>query len=197
MQYIFFIKHTLPQRKPFTRGLVFFSTKSKQTFIVLWVLFLSAIHPAWPGACDTSESTDRFDINGDGTVTEIESGLTWMRCAVGQKWDGKLCKGQAKALNWSEAQQYVIELNKKGGDASRTDWRLPNLNEIATIAGLHCGPPRINIVIFPNTLPLLFWTNSSTPGNPAFAYTLSFGAQGVGSSDKSSRHYVRLVSGRR
>lgn len=37
------------------------------------------------------------DVNQAGTD------LWWMRCPVGQKWDGSTCKGDAKGMNWQEA----------------------------------------------------------------------------------------------
>lgn len=160
------------------------------------LLLLCITQGVWANGCETPASTERFDTNGDGTVTEIQTGLTWMRCAVGQQWDGVTCKGQAKSLSWFEANKYVDEHNKQGGFASHADWRLPKLNEIATISERRCGPPRINLAVFPNTAPQIFWTNNNTPDNAEYAYTFSFGAQGVDSSAKASSHYVRLVRGR-
>ena len=164
--------------------------------LTLWSLLFSTIQTAWADGCETASSTDRFDVNADGTVTELHTGLTWMRCAVGQQWDGADCKGDAQLLTWFEANKFVDELNEQGGVDSLTDWRLPKLNEIATISERRCGPPRINLAVFPNTAPQFFWTSNNTPGNAEYAYTFSFGAQGVDSSAKSSSCHVRLVRGR-
>jgi hypothetical protein len=146
--------------------------------------------------CDKQSVRERFDINDNGTVTDIESGLTWMRCALGQQWDGKTCVGTAIELDWQNVNETITKLNKKGGYASRKDWRLPKLNELATLTILRCDPPRIDLTLFPNTLPDRFWTRNSTPAAPDYAYTLSFGREGVGHEEKSAKHYVRLVRGR-
>ncbi len=50
-------------------------------------------------ACDgnggaSSLPSARFQDNGDGTVTDVESKLMWMRCASGQQWLGKRCVGR-------------------------------------------------------------------------------------------------------
>jgi hypothetical protein len=159
---------------------------------------LAVLHARAAGAgdCESAASINRYDINGNGTVTEIQTGLTWMRCAVGQQWDGKTCVGAANALGWQEANDYVADLNQKGGFASHTDWRVPNLNELATISELRCGPPRINSVVFPHTEAKEFWTKNNTPKNADYAYTFNFGKEGVDSSAKSAAHFVRLVRGR-
>jgi hypothetical protein len=165
-------------------------------FAPLPILFLLAADAAWAVDCETDESTARFDVNNDGTVTEIQTGLTWMRCSIGQTWDGKTCKGKPKALNWEEAINYVADLNKNGGYASHSDWRLPKLNELATISELRCGPPRINLVIFPHTRAEVYWTDNTTRGNEQHAYTFSFGNEGVATGTKAATHFVRLVRGR-
>jgi hypothetical protein len=50
-------------------------------------------------------------------VTEFQTGLMWMRCAIGQTWDGATRKGHTNALNWQQAIDYVADLNKNGGYA--------------------------------------------------------------------------------
>lgn len=136
---------------------------------------------------------NRFDINSNGTVTDIESGLTWLRCVAGQRWDGKTCNGEAKLLNWSEAQQFTQQIQDDNGALSQ--WRLPKLNELAGIVDIRCKAPRINLTLFPNTSPDPFWTHNSS-SDTSYAFILSFGKEGVGTVPKSEKHYVRLVSGR-
>ncbi|MEJ2181620.1 MAG: hypothetical protein P8Y28_14610, partial [Gammaproteobacteria bacterium] len=52
---------------------------------------------------EESTPTSRFIFNDNGTVTDKETKITWMRCAMGQKWDGKTSYGKAQAYSWQEA----------------------------------------------------------------------------------------------
>jgi len=138
--------------------------------------------------------SSRFDINEDGTVTDIETGLTWQRCALGQRWSGATCIGEAELYTWEEANHSYNPLAGKRGEEK--NWRLPKLNELAGIVDIRCKSPRIDLELFPNTLSQPFWTTNNAPGSVEEAYTLSFGAEGVSRTKKTERHYVRLVSGR-
>jgi hypothetical protein len=65
--------------------------------------------------CDTksypmSTPTERFRDNGDGTLTDTQSGMMWMRCSLGQTWTGTRCSGKPQALTWKSAQQAATEL---------------------------------------------------------------------------------------
>ena len=40
---------------------------------------------------------------GDGTVLDTQANLQWMRCALGQTWNGQTCVGEAKQFNWNDA----------------------------------------------------------------------------------------------
>lgn len=144
-----------------------------------------------------ARSTDasRFDDNHDGTLTDIDTGLTWMRCALGLRWDGNTCQGQVDRYDWQAAQQAARRLNERGGLAGNSDWRLPRLPELAGIAERHCKDPRINLQLFPATPAALFWTVSGKPGLPDQAYALDFGPRGVVTVYKADRYPVRLVRG--
>lgn len=148
--------------------------------------------------CDDSKNlardSSRFDVNNNGTVTDIESGLTWQRCAVGQRWQGGACVGEAKPLTWNEARALIKPgQERQHGQAA---WRIPKLTEIAGIADIRCRSPRIDLSIFPGTLAKPYWTANNTPGGREQAFTLSFGPEGVSRTPKSEKHYVRLVQGR-
>jgi hypothetical protein len=167
--------------------------------------------------CDTStyplsSPTTRFDDGHDGTVTDKESKLMWMRCAVGQSWSQGTCAGQSALLNWADAETAAKTLNKSG-KFFFSDWRLPQLPELASIAERQCKSPRINLEIFPNTAADFFWSATSRPPGAAsgppgsapaasaspsetpehFAFALSFGPDGVTYANKQEQHDVRLV----
>ena len=169
--------------------------------VVCFALLIFTNTAAWAYECDTetrplSTPTDRFDNNEDGTLTDIESGLTWMRCTLGQHWDGKACLGEARAFTWATAKLAVTELNEKGGYATHDDWRIPRLPELASIIERQCVNPRVNITLFPNTPPKPFWTANAKREKDHLAYALDFGTQGVMPEDKTSAYFIRLVRGR-
>jgi hypothetical protein len=65
------------------------------------------------------------------------TGLTWMRCAIGQKWTGKTCTAdKSKFVKFGEqhiAIDFAVALNRDGGFAGYTDWRVPTVEELLTI----------------------------------------------------------------
>jgi hypothetical protein len=171
----------------------------------LFVVLLAACAPALASraasqSCDTtayplSSPTERFTDNGDGTVTDKQSGLMWMRCALGQSWTGSTCKGAPKTYTWQSAQGAASALNQEGGYASHTDWRMPHIPELAMIVERQCANPRINLALFPATPASYFWTATGRrgAGMDAEAYLLSFGAEGAGHNAKDDLHFARLV----
>jgi len=149
--------------------------------------------------CDTqtyplSAPSERFADNGDGTVTDKQSGLMWMRCSLGQSWNGSTCTGVAGQYSWQGAQDEAKALDQQGGYAKHDDWRMPHIPELAMIVERQCANPRINLAIFP-TPATYFWTATARRGKgmDAEAYVLSFGPEGAGHQLKEMRHYARLV----
>jgi len=59
-------------------------------------------------------------INGDLVITDKATNLMWHQ------------SGSQKNMNWSKAKEWVLELNKKGY-AGYSDWRLPTLEEGASL----------------------------------------------------------------
>lgn len=97
-----------------------------------------------------------FIDNKDGTVIHKRSGLVWMRCSLGQTWDGAGCQGEPKRYLWRQALQEA----EAASYAGHKDWRLPNIKELESIAELQCYKPAINLEVFPGTPPYRFWTAS-------------------------------------
>jgi Protein of unknown function (DUF1566) len=149
--------------------------------------------------CDTREHplstpSSRFEDNGDGTVTDKESKLMWLRCSIGQRWNGSDCTGQWARFDWTSAQAAATSMNRSGIQFFN-DWRLPSLREMATIAERQCRNPRANLAIFPSTPAVPHWTSTPRPGAAATtsAFTLSFGDEGIEYQAFDQQHAVRLV----
>jgi Protein of unknown function (DUF1566) len=148
-------------------------------------------------ACNGSAASlplARFQDNGDGTVTDVESKLMWMRCSSGQQWQGQRCVGAADSYGWADAQQHADQVSR---DASAffSDWRVPALRELATITDRGCNNPRTNLAVFPGTPAAPFWSSTPRPGESGGQRVLAlhFGAGGVMLARKDERFHVRLV----
>jgi len=143
----------------------------------------------------STPSSDFID-NGNGTLTHTKTGLMWKRCSEGQTWNGTTCTGAAATYTWSAALGQAVTLNNAGGFAGFSDWRAPNLKELASIVEAQCYYPAINLTMFPATVNLgVYWsaTPSVATGTKAWAEDFSQGGPGV--YLKSSAHELRLVRG--
>lgn len=157
----------------------------------LTATFIMAIVFAVPSAvalaeCKTNlpfHKANRFVDNQDGTVTDTLTNLIWMRCPLGQNWKPteSLCEipyeQGSKRMDifdtWNRVMVETENLNLTGGYASATDWRVPNIKELASISMLHCYPP-IDATAFPfakstSTGAKQFW--SSTPSRKFETFT--------------------------
>lgn len=105
---------------------------------------------------------ERYITLDDGTVTDLETGLMWSRCLLGQSWDQteQTCTGDSQALNWQQAH----ELSTQSQLGGHSNWRLPNIKELRTIAAFNKSSKAFNTQIFPNMqFPSIDRIWSSTP----------------------------------
>lgn len=141
----------------------------------------------------SSTPSARFEAIGE-TVADMQTTLVWMRCAVGQQWNGSACTGEPQAMDWSEAGAAVAQLNRKGY-AGHNDWRLPVLPELASIVERQCFNPRMNEAVFPGAPSMVFWSGMEKSGAAGLAYALDFGGGAAEATAKVSMGAVRLVRG--
>lgn len=71
----------------------------------------------------------RYRNNGDGTVTDVKTGLMWKRCMEGRS--GEHCEiGQSATGTWNEAmKKFGVGTSFAGYD----DWRMPTIDELLTL----------------------------------------------------------------
>jgi hypothetical protein len=133
-----------------------------------------------------------FILYDDGTVIHQTTGLMWMRCMLGQTWDGANCSGSAQSYDWQNALQAVTGY----AFAGYNDWRLPNKNELASIMEEACSVPTINTLAFPNASTPHVWSSSSSAADSKSAWAASFNSGRVGYGVKATAGgHVRLVRG--
>jgi hypothetical protein len=144
--------------------------------------------------------TDRFTVNGDGTVSDADTGLMWKQCPEGLSGascdtpiGGGLIDYAALAHTWQEALAQVGSVNASADAAvnpgNHGDWRLPNVKELATIVERACHNPALNLAVFPGDYKdrtvdtqdgrtdIRFWSSSPsiTQGNKAWAVQIYAG----------------------
>lgn len=124
------------------------------------------------GAVNTAD----FKHNGDDTVTDWDTGLTWQR------------QGDNTYRNWQAALDYCAGLTLAGGG-----WRLPASKELASIVDYTQFDRAINTAMFPNIISPDYWSASSNASSSSNAWGVSFRIGSVYDSDKANRYAVRCV----
>ena len=139
----------------------------------------------------TASTPDQdFTLHNDGTVTHNSTGLMWMRCSLGQTWDGSTCTGAASTFTWQNA----LGAAQSHNFAGHSDWRLPNKNELASLVEQRCVSPAINSMIFPSP-PTggSFWSSSPNADVSDSAWGVDFDSGAVYYNDLNGLNRVRLV----
>ena len=156
----------------------------------------------------------RYVDNGDGTVTDSNTGLQWEK-----KTDDDSVHDKDNTYTWSATGtppdgqafvDFVGTLNNcveaggfppselSGGFAGHCDWRLPSVVELQTIVDTTVptcgggGDPCIDPIFGP-TINYNYWTATSFAENPAFAWFADFDVGQVEESAKSGSWHVRAV----
>ncbi|WP_201245725.1 DUF1566 domain-containing protein [Halochromatium salexigens] len=125
----------------------------------------------------------RFRDNGNGTVTDRETGLIWKQCAEGLSGTG-CATGSAETFSWQAALLRAADSDQ---------WRLPNKNELASLVERRCYDPAINEDFFPNTPSNWFWSSSPYASNSYSAWHVNFVHGGVDYGSKYGGERVRLI----
>jgi hypothetical protein len=135
-----------------------------------------------------SYGVNRFVDNGDGTVTDRSSGLTWMKT------------DSHTAMSWQDALAYAEKLSFAGHD----DWRLPNAKELQSIVDYSRAPdaadparrgPAIDPVFDITETESWFWTSTTLMEGPdaSQAIYIAFGqAFGVFQDRRGQRQLVNV-----
>lgn len=130
-----------------------------------------------------------FIVNSSGTVADVATGLTWMRCSMGQQWTGENCSGPANTYTWQQALALTHVF------AGQSDWRLPTVRELASIVDRSTHNPAIDVVhTFPGTPTEDFWSKSPV-SDLYYVWSVGFRHGDLNIVDKGNTFHVRLVRG--
>jgi len=142
--------------------------------------------------------------NGDGTITDTNTGLMWEKLSrdLGiHDWD--------TAYTWDNAFAVkVATLNQGVGFAGHTDWRMPNIKELISIANYQNVTPAASAAFNTGcideciatscscTQSAFYWSSSSSALNPDTAWLVDFNRGSLSTGLKSQPFFfVRAVRG--
>jgi len=148
-----------------------------------------------------------YTDNGDGTITDNNTGLMWEKLTD----DGSI-HDKDRQGTWDQAFVKIAVLNTMPCFAGYCDWRLPNVNELQSLADYGRNSPAIDPVFnngvdsftlfspSPNIAQLapFYWSSTTSDFLPDFAWGVSYNFGTVifnFSLDKPDGAFVRAVRG--
>ena len=109
-----------------------------------------------PGICISSvlaNSGGQF-LAREHLIIDLNSDVEWMRCSVGQQWNGLDCTGDIIRLNHEDIAKAIVIANEQLGG----NWRLPDRKELEGLVCAICRDVKIDAVRFPQTAAEPYWT---------------------------------------
>jgi hypothetical protein len=120
---------------------------------------------------------DQFKRNGNGTVTDLATGMMWYEPETGE-------------MTWREALSFCEGLDWAGHD----DWRLPNIKELQSIVDVQLPGPTLDTDFFPGCRPFIYWSSTTNGKHPEFAWYVNFDdGHTYDGGLKTRKYYVRPV----
>jgi len=125
----------------------------------------------------------RFCDQGDGTISDNNTGLMWQRSDDGQE------------RKWNDAIDYCKGLPLAG----KNDWRVPNKDELGSLVDKTKYAPASNTEYFPDTKiggffsRAEYWSSTVHASDMAYAWNVNFYFGELGYHDKMLTGYVRCV----
>jgi len=129
----------------------------------------------------SSLMASNFTRNVGGVVTDSRTNLEWQD-------DYSDNSNSLKQAKWQNAIDYCENLNLDG----KSDWRLPNLNELTSLVDDSKYNPSID-AIFQNTNSNYYWSSTTFVDLDYHAFIVSFNYGGQSYNTKDISYPVRCV----
>jgi len=98
-------------------------------------------------------------------------------------------------MNMPSGHPFPTGVTTQGVDAGRGDWRVANIKELTSIVDWTCYEATVNLVVFPGTDSLVFWSSTPYSCVDVSAWVFYFFTVGAGAYGKILTGRVRLVRG--
>ena len=135
-----------------------------------------------------------YTNNLDGTITDNTTGLMWEKLTNDSSIHDK-----DYTYSWANAFAVKIAALNSANFAGHNDWRLPNINELQTLANYGTFNPAIdpafNNGVDSFTQSSVYWSSTTVAGFPSRASFVNFFNGFVSPNFKSNVFFVRAVRG--
>lgn len=139
----------------------------------------------------STAKAEQYQLHNDGTVSDHKNHLMWKRCLEGMA--GEACEsGILKKVHWADALLWIARKNIEGF-AGYTDWRLPNVRELSTLAEMQCRAPAINLDVFTNAPAEHVWSSSPYHFYTHYSWYLDFNRGVTSYDDRQAEKALWLV----
>ena len=126
---------------------------------------------------------DRFTDNGDGTITDKQQKLVWIK-------DPSSIPELKNTMTYSEAESACAKLSFAGFNSG---WRMPTLQEEQSIRDYTKYEPAWDKDVFGGKYDNWYWTSTPCAWSTGSAWCVTSGNGSVGSGFRGSNSYVRPV----
>jgi len=140
--------------------------------------------------CDKISESKNWE-DGLRIIKDENTGLIWeVKSPIEE--DINYCQDKYSFDEINE--KYIKKLNseKYGG---RSDWRMPNKDELRSIVDYSKINPSIDTSFFENTIPGFYWCENVYEMQDYFGWVISFGMGAATANSKSTKRFVRAVCG--
>jgi hypothetical protein len=155
---------------------------------------------ACDGSCalDSSGCTNvQFVDNGNGTITDNETGLMWEKKLQGFACLSAPARCVTSTFTFAQAfSDFLPEVNGKGsadGLGGHNDWRLPSFSELATIFDCSFSPSCIDPIFGPTAD--RYWCSQNCEASTTYALGFDFDMALTICADEANAYHVRAVRG--
>ncbi len=128
--------------------------KMRQLLLTVTAATFCSLTPVAHGATLSEVSNTGQFLTREHLIIDLQSGVEWLRCSVGQQWNGIGCSGKIMKLNHDGVAKAIVMANEQLGG----NWRLPTRNELEGLVCKTCSNVKIDIKTFPETAAEPYWT---------------------------------------